>query len=117
MSGFRPLIAFVLSALLVLTSGTVAVARSHGAGAMGDSIVICSGYGIVTITVDENGEPTGPVHPCPDCLAGMGLAVLPGGASLPLPVMVAREAIWPVLVHATGRDAPRAAARGPPAAV
>lgn len=71
--------------ILALAAGSVsmAVARGHAAAAAGGStIVICSGYGVMTITLDADGNPTGPILPCPDCLSGLALAVLPGQAAL-----------------------------------
>jgi len=79
---------FVSATLLILAlaagSVSMAVARGHAAAAAGGStIVICSGYGVMTITLDADGNPTGPVMPCPDCLAGLALASLPEQIALP----------------------------------
>ena len=78
-------------------------------------MVLCTGTGPLTVSVDENGQPTGPAHICPDCALslfdlcvgapqmpvrpmGMGIAIRIDEAGLPDPVQVIP-----------------AAARGPPA--
>lgn len=62
----KSILAVLLSALLIVTGGTLASARgqTHIAG----EIVICVGATVTTITVDENGNPVGPPHICPDCV-------------------------------------------------
>ncbi|MCC1481878.1 hypothetical protein [Roseibaca sp. Y0-43] len=54
---------------LVLALGSVGFARSHNAGAGVDQYVICTGYGLVTISVDENGNRVADGVPCPDSIA------------------------------------------------
>jgi hypothetical protein len=54
---------------LVLALGSVGFARSHHAGAGVDQYVICTGYGLVTISVDENGNRVADGVPCPDSIA------------------------------------------------
>lgn len=55
----------LLVALMVLTSASLAVARAapDAAGQM----VLCTGSGPVVIQFDENGDPIGTPHYCPDC--------------------------------------------------
>lgn len=62
----KSVLAYLLTALLIVTGGTLASARgqTHIAG----EIVICVGATVTTITVDENGNPVGPPHICPDCV-------------------------------------------------
>ncbi|MCU0902013.1 MAG: hypothetical protein MUC82_16225 [Cypionkella sp.] len=103
-----------LSVVLALSSATMASAR--GQMVQGDAIVICSGYGIVTIVLGPDGEPVGSVHPCPDCTPHLA-AVLPaaGPAALrPLtraePVRVGQGAVAPAPA------APPPQARAPPGA-
>lgn len=111
----RLITGWLLALVLALTSVTASVARAQAAGST--DIVICSGYGIVTVTVDENGNPTGPVHDCPFCLAAMGAALLPDLPAVPRPLSRG------VLIDRNGdvagwvRPAPQPLARGPPAAV
>jgi hypothetical protein len=104
--------ALMLAVVLALGSITMAVAR--GQAAPGETMVICSGYGVVTLTLDENGNPTGPVHPCPDCLAGLGLAVLGETPAILPPARLGRALDRPATLHLASRAAPAALARGPP---
>jgi hypothetical protein len=70
----------MLCLALVAGGSTMAVARGHAAALSGGgtSIVICTGYGVMTITLDDAGNPVGPVYPCPDCLAGLATYLGPG---------------------------------------
>ncbi len=83
--------AFALTMLcfaLVASSVTMAVARSHAAALSGGgttTMVICSGYGVMTVTLDAEGNPAGPIHPCPECLAGLA-AYLPPAITALVPV-------------------------------
>ncbi|MGB0901898.1 hypothetical protein [Halocynthiibacter sp.] len=61
----RILVAYLLSALIIMTSGTMAVARGHAMAA--GQIVICTGYTMKVIAVDQDNQPIGPVQYCPDC--------------------------------------------------
>lgn len=108
----RPVIAWLLALAVALTSVTAAVGRAQAAGAT--EIVICSGYGIVTLTLDEQGNPTGPVHDCPFCLAAMAAAVLPDLPVLHRP-LTRGETLSPAAAPARApAPAPLAQARGPP---
>lgn len=109
----RVILSLILSLVLALASGTMAVARTQ-ASAFGQ-ITICSGYGIVTVSVDAEGNPVGPVHPCPDCLTGVMLA-----GPLPMAIVASQPLSRAVrLPHGTAqlpgaRAVPVARARGPP---
>lgn len=65
---------------LVLAVGSVGFAASHQTGAGADKYVICTGYGLVTITVDEHGNRVAEGVPCPDSMA------LSGALPVALPV-------------------------------
>ncbi|NBB98251.1 MAG: hypothetical protein GVY34_08790 [Alphaproteobacteria bacterium] len=54
---------------LVLALGSVGFAASHQGGAGTDRYVICTGYGLVTITVDAQGNRVAEGVPCPDSMA------------------------------------------------
>lgn len=70
---------------LAAGSASMAVARGNAAAAAGGStIVICSGYGVMTITLDAEGNPTGPILPCPDCLSGLAVATVADQTALPV---------------------------------
>lgn len=112
----RVLSAFFLSAVLALVSVTMAVARGHAASVRGE-ITICSGYGVVSIAVDGQGNPVGPVHPCPDCLSGFALATPPAlaGAVLPQGRGTRLGIPQPRALAEPARPLPRS--RGPPLSV
>lgn len=61
----KALLSLILSALLVMTSHTGALARS-GERAV-DQMVICIGLETAVIYVDADGNPTRAPHHCPDC--------------------------------------------------
>ena len=111
----RMALAGLMALTLALTSLTMAVAR--GQTRVAGEIVICSGYGMTTISVDAAGHPTGPVHLCPDMVLGMMAAL-----DLPLPdlsrPLSAGEAIQAtVIILSQARAVPVARARDPPVAV
>lgn len=72
-SGLLPVsvLAPVLAVVLAVTSVTMAVARAQPTG--GTAVVICTPNGLETITLDADGNPVGPVHLCPLCLAAADL--------------------------------------------
>lgn len=113
---FRPLSGLLLALLMAVTSVTMAVAR--GQDRMGDSVEICGGFGQVFVTLDQNGQPIRPVHPCPDCLSGVTALDLPGLIPAPLPPQSARRAAYtPLAIIAASLAAPKATARGPPSLI
>jgi hypothetical protein len=83
----------LIGMVLVLATGSVTMAMArHQAHAVAGQIVICSGYGFVTISVDAEGNPTGPMLPCPDCVP----AVTAAGDGAVQPLVVAPETVHPV---------------------
>lgn len=109
----RFLAGLLLALVLGVSSVTMAVARGH-ASAPGTAMVICTGYGLITVTLDAEGNPTGPVHPCPDCVVAMAaLAVAP---SLPPVLPLRRGRAARPLSRPAPAARPRRArrARGPP---
>jgi hypothetical protein len=108
----RLILSCLLAMALAMTSVTAAVARGQGQGI--SELVICSGYGVVTITLDEKGNPTGPVHSCPVCLAAMGPALLPDAPQPHRPLSRAVGLERPMAQSGTGRSEPAPNARGPP---
>ncbi len=111
----RIVAAVVLAAILAATSLTMAVAR--GQTRVAGEVVICTGYGVTTISVDANGNPVGPVHLCPDMVLGLMAAL-----DTPPPVVTRPEGRverieTPEPVRLSAQSAPVARARGPPAPV
>lgn len=103
---------------LVLAVGSVGFASSHEAWAGTDKYVICTGYGLVTITVDAQGNRVAESVPCPDSIAmSAGLPVLAPVLAfehLSVARIVAEQGCVPVRAQTT--DAWRDA-RAPPVAV
>ncbi|MFN4158100.1 MAG: DUF2946 family protein [Gemmobacter sp.] len=110
---WRAPLALILAALMALASQTMAVVRAQSAQS-GITMVICSGYGLVTVTLDENGNPSGPVHPCPDCIAAVAAIAQPPVALPERPVTGARD-LSPLRVQPAPSSPWRSArARAPP---
>lgn len=59
-------LALALSAAIILTSGSMAVAR--GQVMVAGKLVICTGSAPKVIRVDSNNQPVGPAHYCPECV-------------------------------------------------
>jgi len=119
----RTLRSFAMLALcLALVAGSVTTAVARGQVTAlnrgGVTLVLCSGFGYRTVSLDARGNPLGPLHPCPDCLAGLSAYIAPEPSLLRPQTLVARE-VQPVPApHTRTRimaDAPRA--RGPPLVV
>ena len=111
MSRMHPVIRLILAVVLSLTSVTLAVARTQMPGST--DVVICSGYGVVSVTLDAAGNPTGPVHACPDCLTGAA-TFLPPSAPLLRPATRAITIDLPAAFTGIAASLPAATARGPP---
>jgi len=85
MMRFRTIAITLLALAVMASSVTMAVARNQPRP-IGE-LVLCTGYGMVVVSVDAKGQPSGPMMPCPDCvitLAGLD----GGGAALPRPPQV-----------------------------
>ncbi len=105
----------LLSLTLALTSVTGAVARSAAQGQY--SVTICGIDGVVQITLDAQGNPVAPMHPCPDCALTL-VAALPESAGAPGPaVAITRLAPVPPVPAILPARVPPALARGPPRSV
>lgn len=101
MIGRRRYIAFCLGLLLALTSIPQAMARYHTHGAQ--TMVICTGYGLVQITLDADGNPVEYVAPCPDCVATV-VAILPQGPTFGAadhPARAQAAAVFATIWHST----------------
>lgn len=60
------LLTLILALLIAVTSQQMAMARGTMMDAAGQ-VVLCTGHGIKTVTIDHNGHPIDVVHICPDC--------------------------------------------------
>lgn len=110
-----PLFSLFLTFVLVAGSLTMAVARGHMAAS--SQLVICSGYGVITVTLDARGNPVQSVHACPDCLAANISGLLPASLVVMSPTNSRRVALLLATVAPHGQTPPNASARGPPQTV
>jgi len=108
------LIAVVLAVSLTVMGLAAAMARGQVL-AGGQVVVLCSGGGLVQITLGADGAPTGDSHLCPDLAASLLAAY-----DLAVPEVARPDGLAEALEPAPARrlsHAPRAVsrARGPPA--
>ena len=109
----RRLMAVALALVIALTSSHMVLARSQAVAV--DRVVICSGYGVMTIDLDADGNPIGPVHLCPECMAAHGLAVLADPTRVQRPDAAALSLGWALVKTDHDGRAPIALrARAPP---
>lgn len=107
------LISLTLAMVLILTAQVLAVARGQAAAA--GEMVICSGGERVSVLVDEQGQPIGAPHFCPDCaLSLMDLSI---GSVVPeiAPTEASMLVLPPAALTVAAIAAPNPSARGPPA--
>lgn len=111
----RLLFTLLLALTLATTSVPAAVMRAKMLGAT--EMVICSdtptASGLATLTLDATGKPFTP-HNCPECLAALGMAVLPTTPMPPAPPSGATLIAFAAAQHSASRPLPFASARGPP---
>jgi hypothetical protein len=60
------ILTLTLALLIAVTSQQMAMARAVTKDAQGQ-VILCTGQGPLTVTLDAQGNPIGPVHICPDC--------------------------------------------------
>ena len=115
MRRFRGSAVILLALIVALSSVTTTVARAAHHGLQ--SVVICSGHGARTITLDANGNRVTPIH-CPDCVVAAAAALLPEVFRAPAPARWCVARSLPARGDARdARDVPARRARAPPAAV
>ena len=78
----RFLFALLLATIVALSSVAMAAARHQPFGV--DRVTLCTEFGLTEVTLDAQGNPVGPMPPCPDCTAP-GFAALPASAGLAPP--------------------------------
>lgn len=108
------LLALVLAVSLTAMGLATAMARGQVLSG-GQVLVLCSGGGLVQITLDAEGAPTGDSHLCPDLAYGLlaALEVSPPDVARPVAAVTdAGRAVADVVLH--GQAPVVAQARGPP---
>ncbi len=79
------LLVLTLALLIAVTSQQMATARGMAYDANGQ-VILCTGQGPITVTVNTQGEPMGVVHICPDCALSL-VAVFATPPSVPARVV------------------------------
>ncbi|MCB1396959.1 MAG: hypothetical protein H6898_03600 [Rhodobacter sp.] len=109
----------LIGLVLALATGSVTMAMARHQVHAVQQVVICTGYGLVAIALDEDGNPTGPVLPCPDSVPAVTAMADDG---IP-PYVVAPQALIPVRYDPRNLAAPAVAplrhrqSRAPPVPV
>ncbi len=107
--------ALFLSLTLVLTSYSMAVARGQSPD-IGTDMVICTGVGMITITIGPDDEPVETTHICPDAMSIFAAAM----TAYDIPAQPTAMQ-WRVMVPDTTLIQPQEtlspSARGPPLVV
>lgn len=116
MKWIASLISGLLVAILLLTSQQMAMARGELRTVAGE-VVLCQGGVAVSVNIDQDGNPVGPAHFCPDCVSGffVDLALFD-----PLLLREPREIAQVFFVerpHSESVERGISAARGPPLGV
>lgn len=116
MRAMSRLILILVLPVFLASSVTMAVAR-HQPRVAGE-IWLCSGTAMVSVSVDADGNPVGPMLPCPDCTLTLG-GQDPGGTLLPAPVfqLLALRFVIPDSLSLPDDPWPGQHARGPPGTI
>ncbi|AKS46855.1 hypothetical protein SAMN05444287_1979 [Octadecabacter temperatus] len=110
------ILTLTLALLIAVTSQQMAMARGMARDASGQ-VILCTGQGVMTVTLDAQGEPMGPVHICPDCaLTLMAFADAPIAAESAA-IHIQTLAHTPVTALQIPVVPTRTQARGPPLTV
>ncbi|MGS4947166.1 hypothetical protein ACVDG3_16945 [Meridianimarinicoccus sp. RP-17] len=107
-----PFLSVLLALVIALTAIHAGAMRGQAKAA--GSIVLCTGTGPVSVAVDADGQPVGPVHVCPDCVMSL-LAAVDAPSPVPHAAAPARRLSFAqagVALRSRAVVGPRA--RGPP---
>jgi hypothetical protein len=97
---------------IVLTA--LGVGHARGQAPVAGHIVLCVGTQIVTVSVDENGQPTTATLTCPDAIVSLSVPLV-APVVLDRPVVVARtQTTLSVPLFATSVSPMEVRARAPP---
>jgi hypothetical protein len=108
----RPYLGFFLALLLALTGQSMVVARGMPDAA--GNIVLCTGSGPMVVSVDENGQPVGAPHICPDFAASLFAFTPEQPMVLQRPLGRVEALRLASGIGAMSQQRPTAMARGPP---
>ncbi len=108
----RFITAFSLSLTLALTSYSMAVARGQSSD-IGTDMVICTGVGMITMTIGADGEPVETAHVCPDAMSIFGTVILVQEMPVQMVTLQWRTTV-PETVIGQPQETLAPLARGPP---
>ncbi|MCO0635445.1 hypothetical protein M8745_05650 [Lutimaribacter sp. EGI FJ00014] len=108
----HPLAGVLVALVLVLTGQSMAIAR--GTPGPSGEIVLCTGSGPISVLVDENGQPVGRAHICPDCAFAFFAAHWDAPRLPPRPEARAVPLRPDTTARPETAQAPTPQARGPP---
>lgn len=110
----RKTVALIL--IFAMTTMGLVAAAARGQTVLGGQVVmLCSGGGLVQVTLDETGAPTGDTHLCPDLAFGLLAALEVPPPDVARPMLNATDAPRMIAGIVRHGEAPVAAqARGPP---
>ena len=111
----RTALGLSLALMIAATSLSMAVAR--GQTRVAGEIVICTGMGVTVVSVDAEGNPTGPAHICPDMVLAMMAAPPIAAFELEAPGSVSRAHLAEHAPLSRNAERPIAQARAPPVLV
>jgi predicted lipoprotein with Yx(FWY)xxD motif len=110
----RHVIALILALSMTAMGYAAATARGQTT-AGGQVLVLCSGGGLVQVTLDRDGKPTGQSHLCPDLASGLLAAFEMAPPVVVRPAAAGVALVQPAPALQRSGHAPDAArARGPP---
>lgn len=112
---FRLMNALFLSLTLALTSYSMAVARGQSPD-IGTDMVICTGVGMITMSIGADGEPVEVSHICPDAISLFAAALLVQDMPVQLVTMQWRATVPEALIRQP-QETLSPSARGPPLVV
>ncbi|MFZ1469935.1 MAG: hypothetical protein WAT09_13310 [Paracoccaceae bacterium] len=115
MSRLFPFLRLMLAVAVAVVSVHTAVSQARALG--GQSVQICAGADVISVTLDASGQPVQRPYSCPDCvMAGLATLVTPTRAQPPLRTVRMLAPVAPAMPVATVAT-PQPMARGPPALV
>ncbi|MCW1952074.1 MAG: hypothetical protein KIH44_012000 [Octadecabacter sp.] len=109
------ILTLTLALLIAVTSQQMAMARGIARDAAGQ-VILCTGQGVTTVTLNAQGEPMGPVHICPDCALTL-MAIADAVIAVQSAVIYIQTLVHtPVTALQIPHVPTRSQARGPPLA-
>lgn len=113
MARLRSYVSGFLVLILVLTGHSAAIAR--GMPGPAGYVEYCLGEAAVIVPVDDQGNPVGPVHICPELSLSLLDWVAPAPAALPPVTLTVSRAVVRTQTQDAAIRAVQASARAPPA--